>query len=257
MKKLKLFALAVVALTGLTGIAHAADATMLAQDDFVGISFWIISMGMLAATAFFFMEQANVGSQWRKSVNVAGLVTGIAFIHYMYMRAVWVETGDTPTVYRYIDWLITVPLQMIEFYLILAAVRKIPGAIFWRLLIGSLVMLIGGYMGEAGYINAMLGFIIGMAGWIYILYEVFSGEAGKLAAKSGNKPLATAWGAMRMIVTVGWAIYPLGYVFGYLVGGVDANSLNVIYNLADFINKIAFGLVIWSAAVSQSGARAK
>ena len=256
MRTLKTLALAVFALIGASTAANAAE-VFLATDDFVGISFWLISMGMLAATAFFFMEQANVSTQWRKSVNVAGLVTGIAFIHYMYMRAVWVETGDTPTVYRYIDWLITVPLQLVEFYLILAAVRKIPGAIFWRLLIGSLVMLIGGYMGEAGYINAMLGFIIGMAGWIYILYEVFSGEAGKLAAKSGNKPLATAWGAMRMIVTVGWAIYPLGYVFGYLVGGVDANSLNAIYNLADFINKIAFGLVIWSAAVSQSGARAK
>ena len=48
---------------------------------------------------------------------------------------------------------------------------------------------------------------------------------------------------MRMIVTVGWAIYPLGYVFGYLTGGVDADTLNVVYNLADFINKIAFGLV--------------
>ena len=66
------------------------------------------------------------------------------------------------------------------------------------------------------------------------------------AAKSGNKALVTAFGAMRMIVTVGWAIYPLGYVFGYLTGGVDANSLNVVYNLADFINKIAFGLVIWA-----------
>ena len=60
-----------------------------------------------------------------------------------------------------------------------------------------------------------------------------------------------------MIVTVGWAIYPLGYVFGYLTGGVDADSLNVVYNLADFINKIAFGLVIWAAATSQSGRRAK
>ena len=57
MKKLKLFALATVALTGLSGIAHAADATMLAQDDFVGISFWIISMGMLAATAFFLWKE--------------------------------------------------------------------------------------------------------------------------------------------------------------------------------------------------------
>ena len=55
-----------------------------------------------------------------------------------------------------------------------------------------------------------------------------------------------------MIVTIGWSIYPLGYVFGYLTGGVDANSLNVIYNLADFINKILFGIVIWAAAVSDN-----
>ena len=256
MKKLKLFALTAVALMGVTGVANAETA-MLAQDDFVGLSFWVISMGMLAATAFFFMERSSVAPGWKTSVTVAGLVTGIAFIHYMYMREVWVATGDSPTVYRYIDWLITVPLQMVEFYLILAAIGKANSGMFWRLLIGSLVMLIGGYLGEAGYINATLGFIIGMAGWVYILYEVFSGEAGKAAAKSGNKALVTAFGAMRMIVTIGWAIYPLGYIFGYLTGGIDAASLNIIYNLADFINKIAFGLVIWAAAVSSTPARAR
>ncbi len=253
MRTLKTLALAMFALIGVSTAANAT--TYLAVDDFVGISFWLISMGMLAATAFFFMEQANVSSQWRKSVNVAGLVTGIAFIHYMYMRGVWVDTGETPTVYRYIDWLITVPLQLVEFYLILAAIRKVPTTIFWRILIGSLVMLVGGYLGEAGFINATLGFIIGIAGWVYILYEIFSGEAGKVAAKSGNKSLVTAFGALRMIVTVGWAIYPLGYIFGYLTGGIDANSLNVIYNLADFVNKIAFGLIIWSCAVANSSKR--
>ena len=256
MKKLKLFALTAVALLGASGVANA-ETVLLATDDFVGISFWVISMGMLAATAFFFLEVGSVSAAWRTSVTVAGLVTGIAFIHYMYMRGVWIQTGDSPTVYRYIDCLITVPLQMVEFYLILAAVGKANSGMFWRLLIGSVVMLVGGYLGEAGYINEMLGFIIGMAGWIYILYEIFSGEAGKAAAKSGNKALVTAFGAMRMIVTVGWAIYPLGYVFGYLTGGVDANSLNVIYNLADFLNKIAFGLVIWAAATQAGGRRAK
>ena len=256
MKKLKLFALATVAFLGFSGAANA-ETVLLASDDFVGISFWIIAMGMAAATVFFFMERGTVHPGWKTSVTVAGLVTGVAFVHYMYMREVWVMTGDSPTVYRYIDWLITVPLQMVEFYLILAAVGKANSGMFWRLLIGSLVMLIGGYLGEAGYINSMLGFIVGMAGWIYILYEVFSGEAGKAAAKSGNKALVTAFGAMRMIVTVGWAIYPLGYVFGYLTGGVDADTLNVVYNLADFINKIAFGLVIWAAAVSSAGARSR
>jgi K+ transporter len=155
MKKLKLFALAAVALLGFSGAANA-ETVMLASDDFVGISFWVISMGMLAATAFFFLERGSVAAGWKTSVTVAGLVTGIAFIHYMYMRGVWVQTGDSPTVYRYIDWLITVPLQMVEFYLILAAVRKVDGGIFWRLLIGSLVMLVGKWLGEAGYINEML-----------------------------------------------------------------------------------------------------
>ena len=251
MKKLKLFALATLALLGLAGVANAETA-LLASDDFVGISFWVIAMGMAASTVFFFMERNTVAPGWKTSVTVAGLVTGVAFIHYMYMREVWVTTGDTPTVYRYIDWLITVPLQMVEFYLILAAVRKVPTSIFWKLLIGSLIMLIGGYLGEAGYIQPFVGFVIGMAGWIYILFEIFSGEAGTLAAKTGNRAMTTAFSAMRIIVTIGWAIYPLGYVFGYLTGGVDANALNIIYNLADFVNKIAFGLVIWAAAMQNT-----
>ena len=139
MKTIRMLPLVLVLFGAITA-ANAAT-VILATDDFVGISLWLISMGTLAATAFFFMEQANVGAQWRKSVNVAGLVTGIAFVNYMYMRAVWVETGDAPTVYRYVDWFITVPLQLIAFYLILSAVRKVNSNIFWRILIGSLVML--------------------------------------------------------------------------------------------------------------------
>ncbi len=251
MKKVSIFVLATLALFGATSSANAAT-VFLATNDFVGITFWVVSMGMIASTVFFFAERNTVAQAWRPSVSVAGLVTGVAFIHYMYMRGIWVETGESPTVYRYIDWLITVPLQIIEFYLILAAVRKVPSSLFWRLLIASIVMLVAGYLGEAGYISALIGFIVGVAAWIYILFELFSGEAGKAMKGSGNKPLKTAFSAMRMIVTVGWAIYPLGYLFGYLAGGVDANTLNIIYNLADFVNKIAFGLVIWSCAMQNT-----
>ena len=164
----------------------------------------------------------------------------------------WVMTGESPTVFRYIDWILTVPLQMIEFYLILAAVTTVSVGVFNRLLVGTLVMLIGGYLGEAGVINAMLGFIIGMAGWIYILYEIFMGEAGQKSMSCGSVGAQMAFSACRMVVLVGWAIYPLGYLFGYLMGAVDAASLNLVYNLADFVNKIAFGVFIWAAAVADS-----
>ncbi len=226
-------------------------------NDFVGISFWLATAMMLAATVFFFIERDRVKGKWKTSLSVAGLVTGIAFWHYMYMREVWVETGTSPTVFRYIDWLITVPLQIVEFYLILAAVTVVKAELFWKLLIASLVMLIGGYMGEAGYMEANPAFLIGMAGWIYIIYEIFNGDASKINEGSGNAASQQAFKTIRAIVTFGWAIYPLGYFLGYIQGDgpmspENAANLNIIYNLADLVNKAAFGLAIWVAATSDS-----
>jgi bacteriorhodopsin len=63
-----------------------------------------------------------------------------------------------------------------------------------------------------------------------------------------------AFNALRLIVLVGWAIYPLGYIFGYMMGSVDNGTLNIVYNLADFVNKILFGLIIWNVAVKESEA---
>ncbi len=243
------------ALAAISGSANAAAGSTLKQNDFVGISFWIISMALIAATAFFFLERDRVSPKWKTSLTVSGLVTLVAAVHYFYMRDVWVATGTTPTVFRYIDWLITVPLLMIEFYLILAAITAVRVGIFWRLMIGTLVMLIGGYLGEAGYLAVWPAFIIGMAGWAYILYEIFLGEAGKINAASAPPAVQSAFKAMRLIVVFGWAIYPVGYFFGYLTGANpadSANALNIIYNAADVLNKIAFGLIIWAVAVKQS-----
>merc|ERR1719359_2363390 len=113
-------------------------------DDGVAISFWIISISMVAATVFFLMESMNVGYHWKTSMNVGALVTLVAAVHYFYMREFWVQIGKSPIVYRYIDWSITVPLQMVEFYLILSAVTPCGAGMFWRLLIGTVVMLAAG-----------------------------------------------------------------------------------------------------------------
>tara|TARA_B100001123_G_C15114505_1_gene948819 strand:+ start:289 stop:990 length:702 start_codon:yes stop_codon:yes gene_type:complete len=225
----------------------------LQANDFVGVSFWLVSVAMVASTVFFFYEGTRVKAAWRTSMVVAGLITLIAAIHYYYMRDFWVHTGESPIIYRYIDWLLTVPLQMIEFYLILlAAGIAVSQNVFWRLLIGTLIMLLGGYAGEAGLISPALGFVIGMAGWVIIIFEIFRGESS--LAASNNASIKKAFNALRLIVLVGWAIYPLGYIFGFLtpmmgMGVVDINALNITYNLADFINKILFGLIIWNVAI--------
>merc|ERR1719517_67531 len=146
-------------------------------NDPVAISFWIISISMVAATVFFLMESLNVGGHWKTSVNVGSLVTLVAAVHYFYMREFWVKLHSTPILYRYIDWLITVPLQMIEFFLILSAVKPdLSGMMFWRLLIGTIIMLAAGYTGESRIIPSLIGFIVGLCGWGFILFEISAGE---------------------------------------------------------------------------------
>merc|ERR1712066_706972 len=220
-------------------------------NDGVAISFWIISISMVASTVFFLMESMAVSSHWKTSMNVGSLVTLVAAVHYFYMREYWVIIHNSPILYRYIDWSITVPLQMIEFNLILRAVQpNISAGMFWRLLLGTVAMLTFGYAGEAHFLDAWVGFICGLAGWFFILYEIFMGEAGSVAASSDkvNKYVKQSFQTMRIIVSVGWSIYPLGYFFGYLIGGVEDSVLNLVYNLADFVNKIAFCLAIWASA---------
>jgi len=224
----------------------------LQPNDGVAISFWIISIAMIAATAFFFAEASTVHSHWKTSLHVGALVTLVAGVHYMYMREYWVQVHKSPIVYRYVDWSITVPLQMIEFNLILkAAGKKVSGEMFWKLLLGTVVMLGFGYAGEISALPAMLGFVGGLCGWAFILYEIFLGEAGGTAADC-SESVAFSFNTMRLIVTVGWAIYPAGYFFGYLLGAVDDEALNVVYNVADFVNKIAFVLACWSCAKADS-----
>ncbi len=228
----------------------------LQSTDYVGVTFWLVSVAMVASTVFFLYEGMHVKSSWRISMLVVGLVTLIAGIHYYYMRDYWISTGESPIVYRYIDWFLTVPLQMIEFYLILVAAGLVISiGVFWRLLFGTLIMLLGGYAGEVGWLSPGLGFVIGMAGWIIIIFEIFRGESS-LKAQT-NEHIKSAFNSLRLIVLIGWAIYPIGYIFGFitpLIGAneVDINTLNIIYNLADFINKILFGLIIWNLAYKDS-----
>jgi len=229
----------------------AMEKGFLNPDDPVAISFWIISIAMVAATVFFLMESMAVGSHWKTSMNVGALVTLVAAVHYFYMREFWVQIHGSPIVYRYIDWTITVPLQMVEFYLILGAVKPdISPGMFWRLLLGTVAMLVFGYMGESKMMNPQLGFLLGMAGWGFILQEIFVGEAGAIAKDVDKVSIHTqnSFNVMRFIVTAGWCIYPLGYLFGYLLGKVNDDVLNLIYNLADLVNKIAFCLAIWQSA---------
>ena len=229
----------------------------MATDDYVGFTFFVGCMAMMAAAVFFFFSINSVDKKWRTSILVSGLITFIAAVHYYYMRDYWASTESSPTFFRYVDWILTVPLMCVEFYLIL----KVAGAtkkLLWTLIGASVVMLVTGYFGEAVYVEsaAMWGLISGLA-YFYIVYLIMFGEAKALATKAGGNVL-NAHNMLCKFVLIGWAIYPLGYMIGTASGqwysfmgnlGID---MNVVYNIGDAINKIGFGLVVYSLAVASS-----
>jgi len=222
--------------------------------DVVGGSFWLLALAMIGATIFFLLERNKAASRWHTTMTLLGIVMLISAVHYVFVKDMWMTTGTAPLIVRYLDWLLTHPMQIVLFYVVLTAVTQASTALFWRLLIGSLVMVIGEFLGAAGYMSATLGFLIGLVGWLYILGELYMGEAGRVNASSGNEATNFAFNGLRLIVTIGWAIYPLGYFIEHLGGGVDTNSLNVIYNLADFLNKIIFGFVVYRAVMNDTKA---
>ena len=220
--------------------------------DVVGGSFWLLSIAMVGATYFFLAERRNVAPLWQRSVTLVGAVMIISAIQYYYLKELWITTGQAPIVLRYIDWALTRPIQVVCFFVMLSAVTELMPALFWRLLIGALVTVIGEFLGASGYMSATLGFLVGMVGWLYVLGELYFGEASAASAASGNEHVDRAFRSLRLIVTIGWAIYPLGYFMQNLGGGVDVDTLNVIYNLADFLNKLIFGFIVYQVAVDGS-----
>jgi len=241
-----------------------ADVSKIANDDYVGFTFFVGSMAMMAASAFFFLSLSQFDKKWRTSVLVSGLITFIAAVHYFYMRDYWDQVGESPTFFRYVDWVLTVPLMCVEFFLIL----RVAGAkqsLMWKLIFWSVVMLVTGYFGEAIAIgNPTMQWVWGLASGIayfIIVYIVWFGEAKKLAVSAGGQVLK-AHKILCWFVLVGWAIYPLGYILGtegglfglQLVSDIDAAqmSMNVVYNIGDAVNKIGFGLVVFSLAVNSS-----
>jgi bacteriorhodopsin len=236
----------------------------MATNDYVGFTFFIGSMAMMAASAFFFLSLSQFDSKWRTSVLVSGLITFIAAVHYFYMRDYYAAFEVSPTFFRYVDWTLTVPLMCVEFFLILKAAGA-KQSLMWKLIFWSVVMLVTGYVGEVVALGSptaqwVWGLVSGIA-YFVIVYMIWFGEAKKLAVAAGGAVLK-AHNILCWFVLVGWAIYPLGYILG-TEGGLFGmklvadpkmaqEAMDVVYNIGDAINKIGFGLVVYSLAVAST-----
>ncbi|MEL7471858.1 MAG: bacteriorhodopsin [Planctomycetota bacterium] len=225
--------------------------------------FWLGIVGMGAGAAYLFMAQATLAKPYKKVAIVAGIICGVACFHYYRMAGIYVESlagaitldeagnvqiGELaafPTAYRYIDWLITVPLMVLEFPLLLALGKK-GRPLFWGLGVLSLVMLVTAWIAEASPLGggAWWGFyIVSCIAWLGIVGMLYTQVTKAAANLPGNFQGQLA--VMKGFIAIGWIIYPIGFLLA-LAG--NESYREIAYNIADVINKVGFGVACVVAA---------
>jgi bacteriorhodopsin len=224
----------------------------LPSGDVAGASFLLLAVAMSATSVLLLLGGGWVSPRWRLPVALSSLVPLAATLHYVAASAIWLSTGQMPVAYRYVDWLVTTPTQVIVLYFLIGTVASVPTGLFWRLLIASVAMVLARYMGESDLMYPTLGFLIGLVLWLYVLGEIYFGRMSEINVDSASDPVRLGYFWLRLIVTIGWALYPLSYLIVRLGGGADVAKLMVIYNLADLINQIAFVLAVLATAINDS-----
>ena len=227
-------------------------------------SFTIATMG--AATLFFWLGRSQVTNHYKTALTISGLVTAIAFYHYFRIFDSWtaaysVVNGDIkPTglafndAYRYVDWLLTVPLLLIELILVM----RLSSAETWskgtRLGILAAVMIVLGYPGEVSNDDATrwIWWALAMLPFAYIVYELFVSLSQSVDSQPANvKGLVNR---ARWLTVISWSFYPIVFVFPMLglTGGTAVTAVQVGYTVADIVSKVGLGLLIFMISVRKS-----
>ena len=243
---------------GETGLpAFLEDGTNDGLETLTFFLFFVGYIAMGAAFVFFMSERSNVAPQYRTTMTISALIVGIAAFHYYYMRGVYADFGVVSVEYRYMDWIITVPLMALKFPSLVGTGAitdtKFAGLGFTGICFtGALIMVGFGYAGEAGLMNGMAALILGGMGWAMIIVATGTPWTSGLGVDNSKIAPELIWStnALRWFIVVGWVIYPIGYLFSPGAEILDGNqeAMAVAYNIADIINKIGFGVVAWMGA---------
>jgi len=227
-------------------------------------SFGLISM--LACTVYTLVSQQRVLAKYRNALVMSSMVTFIAGYHYLRIFDSFKHATTDGTVlldgsqnafneaYRYVDWLLTVPLLLVEVVAVLALTASVSRSLIMRLVPASAAMIALGYPGEISDVQGtqVLYGVLSTIPFLYILYVLFV-ELGKSLERQPEGVAATV-GRLRLLLIATWGVYPIAYIFN-IVGDASASSfvtVQVGYTIADVLAKCVFGLTILKIARMKS-----
>ena len=241
------------------------------QYGFIGNAFSFGFAVMAATTLFLWLMRSSVAPTYRMAITISGLVTAIAAYHYLQIMLSWdsaasVATGEVVVsgegfnrAYRYVDWLLTVPLLLIELILVMKLSKAETLSRSVKLGGAAALMIILGYPGEVSENvgTRAIFWILSMIPFLYIVRELAIGLKESIAKQPDNvKDLISK---AAILVVASWAFYPIVYLLPLLgvTGGAALVVVETGYTIADIVAKAVFGLLIFVIAVRKSKAEAE
>lgn len=223
---------------------------------------------MAAATLFLWISRSQVGPAYKTALTISGLVTAIAAYHYLRISESWIGAYDveggvvTATgyafndAYRYVDWLLTVPLLLIELLLVMRLSQDETVSKAWKLGSAAALMIILGYPGEIAtdIPTRVLWGTLSAIPFVYIVWQLFAGLSASINSQPDN--VRELVKKARLITFASWGFYPIVYMIPYTnLSGSDVTvGIQVGYTIADLISKVGVGILIYMIAVRKSQA---
>ncbi len=228
---------------------------------------------MFATFIYLVLSRANVAPKYRNAITMSALVVAIAGYHYLRIFESWqaafvVDPSNANTyiasgkpfndAYRYIDWLLTVPLLVAELVAVMSIVKG-KGWLTFRLATAAALMVILGYPGEIATdtgTRALWGFLSTLP-FVYILYELFVGLGPAIQNEKGEAKVLLR--NIRLLLLATWGFYPIVYLIPIISGGAAATAgvimaVQVGYCIADVAAKCGYGIMIYAIAKAKTDA---
>lgn len=217
------------------------------SSDLVSTSLTAATIVMWAAAVLCALGLSWTSERWRVTLALSAIALLAGGLVYLQSIGIWQAHGKLTAAPRYAGMYTLAPALVAAVFFYARQAGKVPIGIFWRTVVAAILMVFSRYLGDAGAFNATLGVLLSIAFWLYILGEMYFGSMSE-AIRKASRPIRLGYFWVRLIMTIGWAIYPILYFVDLVAGAGHTYSIIVLYTIADVINFVTVPLIFVSVA---------
>lgn len=221
--------------------------TLFTTQDVVSTAFAAAVLATLSAATLCFLGLSWTSERWRIPLAMVGVAALASALHYVGSTQLWLQAQQASAGPRFSAWFTVHPLQVAAIFFFARVLGQVPIGVFWRTSAAALLMVFSRYLGDAGFFDPTLGVLLSIAFWLYILGELYFGAMPD-AIRKGGRAVRLGYFWIRLIMTIGWAIYPILHFVDVVIGTGQAGGVVVLYTLADLVNLITPSLVVLAVA---------